>query len=170
MGFGDALKKGLDAHGRAVAARREMAEILAEASRELSTLLQTEVTLRFTVSKRNFAQQIAQALVTMRERTYDVDVIEFQKGGHRFRHIADVEFAEFGYPVQVKWDTQLEIATTGAEFRSVIENLLASRATGEKIAWVMDGKERGPSTGDTPKVTAKEDGDRDEDPKDEEPG
>jgi hypothetical protein len=157
MGFADALKKGLDAHSRAVAARREMAAILEEASGELSALLQTEVAIRFTVSKRSFAQQLAEVITGVRERTYNVDVIEFQKAGHRFKHIADVEFAEFGYPVQVKWDAQLALASNAAEFRAVIENLLSNRSTGEKIAWVLEGKERTPPAADAPEQTEEQD-------------
>ena len=45
--FGEALKKGLDAHKRAAEARKEMEEVLAAASAEVATITGARISLRF---------------------------------------------------------------------------------------------------------------------------
>ena len=46
-GFGEALKKGLEAHRRAAEARKEMDEVLAAASADVAAVTGTSISLQF---------------------------------------------------------------------------------------------------------------------------
>ena len=55
--FGEALRKGLDSHKQAEDARKELDEVLAAASKEVSEVLKEEIALQFEVVDRSARAQ-----------------------------------------------------------------------------------------------------------------
>lgn len=145
-GFGDALRKGLDAHRRADDAEKEMNEVLAAASADVTSVMQAPISFRFgAVSSHSLASATSEVLigevltgeVPSREKR---NILAAQLAGQGWVFLAEVTFGELGYPVTLRWEHMYDTATDRASFEEAIKALLAHSATGAKIARLLGRK------------------------------
>lgn len=133
-GFRESVQKGLAANATFAAARREMAEVLQAASTDVSSVLGVEVKLEF--------QDRQRSVRTLNPRARLADgpapsekymAIVATAGTHDSVELAEAKFNELGYPVVLRWDDEFPMASDRTGFETVIQDLLASRATGAKL-------------------------------------
>lgn len=144
MNFVAAVRKGLDANDRAIAARQEMDAVLQEASKQLTEALGAELILQFVGSLVGTVQAITNKLAGT--DVPPMGVLEVVNKASQFEHLADVSFGELGYPVTLRWGNERGYATNRAEFEVALTQLLESRITGERIGRVLSGSQRQLST------------------------
>ncbi len=133
--FGDALRKGLEAHERAAAARREMDEVLVEASKEVAAVVGAPIALRFDVVDRPLrGQSLHEATLGIAAPREKVTMIVAKVPRGVFEPLAEAELSELGFPVTLRWGNRLERASDRGGFESALAALLESAVTGEKIA------------------------------------
>lgn len=131
-GFGEALKKGLQAHEETQRARAEMDEVLAAASKEVSAVTAQEISLQFQVVTRPPTQMLTRAaLVLPQEETFTGLVARDRSG--QFEVLAKVRFGELGYPASLRWEDKHDVISDRGAFEQVLQELLAHSATGAKI-------------------------------------
>ena len=132
--FGNALKKGLEAHKRAAAARREMEEVLAAASTEVADVTGSPISLRFQVVDRPSVPGSGEA---PREKT---DALMARLDNGHWVMLGEVTFGELGYPVTIRWQNNRDSANDRAAFEELIKTLLEHSAVGAKIAALIAQK------------------------------
>jgi len=133
MNFVDAARKGMDAHNRAIAARREQDEVLRDASKQMTDAFGTELTLCFT----GVAKGLAAAILGGKREPPVLDTLEVTSKSGRSRKLASVSFGEMGYPLTLRWADRSEYAADREAFEATLQQLLESRAAGEQIAYVL---------------------------------
>lgn len=139
--FGEALKKGLDAHKRAAEARKEMEEVLAAASAEVATITGTPITLRFeTVEHAVREASHAEVLVGIPAPRQTITALTARLDTGPFTPLAEVSFGELGYPVRLRWENRFDSANDRASFEELLKAILEHSATGEKISALITGK------------------------------
>lgn len=133
--FKDALAKGLQAHAQATAARREINEVLAVASKDVSSYLNAKVELQVEVVDRPTREltiyEQAAGVPVPREK---VTMLVARDERGRRELLADVQFAEIGFPVSLRWGREYRPAKSRDEFEQALSALFASAATGEKLS------------------------------------
>ncbi len=164
-GFGDALRKGLDAHRRADDAEKEMNEVLDAASTDVTSVMQAPISFRFgAVSSQSLASatsdvRIGEVLFGEVPSGEKRNTLAAQLADRGWVFLAEVTFGELGYPVTLRWEHMYDTATDRASFEEVIKTLLAHSATGAKIARLLGRKDMltrfrcdwAPPKGSTPK-------------------
>jgi len=133
MSFAEAIRKGLDAHERAVRARAEVDSVLRSASEEISEVLGFRLSLEFGTSIKEGVRSAVASFATLEAPKIRVDILNSVAPGGR-RQLAEVRFSELVYPVTLSWDDRSEFATNREEFTAALEKLLESRKTGDKIS------------------------------------
>jgi hypothetical protein len=128
--FKDALRKGMDAHERARIARREIEEVLAAASADLTSFLNSKVDLQIEFVDR--PTHAAQRMGAAEPREKALMLVAMNRQGKR-ESLADVQFAEVGFPVSLRWGNAYQQASNRDEFERVISSLFESASTGEKL-------------------------------------
>ncbi len=118
MLFGEALQRGLAAHRRTAATRRDVEKVLARASSEASEAVGVQAGLRFELAGR----AMVASLPTGARET-----------------LAEVDIGDFGFTVTLRWEDRLEHALDLSSFEVAITALLESPATGDKIARLLAG-------------------------------
>ncbi len=133
--FSEALAQGMKAHERATAARGEIDGVLAAASHELTAFLKTRVVLVIQVVDRPArdvtAREQAAGLSAPREKTTML-IAKTENGA--WQGLAEVQFAEIGFPISLRWDANYQQAAKRDEFEQVLSALFASASTGEKLS------------------------------------
>jgi hypothetical protein len=141
-GFGEALKKGLEAHKRADAARKEMDDVLATASADLTQVTGVPISLRFDTTKRaTRAASIFESAQGIGPPSENIIVLAAQLNSGGRAYLAEVSFGELGYPVNFRWEHRYNTATNRDSFEELLKALLAHSATGEKIAALLGGQD-----------------------------
>jgi hypothetical protein len=131
-GFGEALKKGLEAHRRAAEARKEMDDVLAAASADVAAVTDLELKRAGDRPKREPSLvDIAQHIAAPREKFTALTALSISG---TFRVLGEVTFGELGYPVTIRWEDRIDSAYDRASFEELIATILAHGATGKKIA------------------------------------
>jgi len=134
-GFGEALKKGLEAHRRSAEARKEMDDVLAAASADVAAVTSASISLQFQVVDRPKREpslvDIAQHIAAPREKFTALTALSISG---TFRVLGEVTFHELGYPVTIRWEDRIDSAYDRASFEELIATILAHGATGKKIA------------------------------------
>ncbi|WP_437684733.1 hypothetical protein [Sorangium sp. So ce176] len=142
--FGEALKKGLDAHKRAAAARAEMEEVLAAASAEVATITGASISLQFqTVHRPVRGSSIHERLVGISVPHEEITALTARLDTGPFASLAEVTFGELGYPVRLRWENRFDSANDRASFEELLKTMLEHSTTGEKIAALITGNVAG---------------------------
>ena len=142
--FGEAARKGLGAHSRAAAARREMEDVLRQASADLTDTLGVEVALLFDQLDRPAREQsTAEIIAGVPAPRVKVDALmaRLRSGSGRSVPLAEVEFGALGYPVTVRYVHEWASAESKASFEQVLVKLLEDPATGEALAKLVPNAE-----------------------------
>jgi len=136
--FAEALKKGLDVHKRAAEARNEMDEVLAAASKEVSEVLQGEISFRFQAVDRPARVQSSRELLAGVPAPREQSQALTARSQHSAPSVlAEVGFGELGYPVTLRWESEFRMADDRDGFETVIKDLLAHGATGAKLGALL---------------------------------
>jgi hypothetical protein len=138
--FGEAARKGIGAHGHAEAARREMNDVLRLASADLTETLGTAVELSFDQRERpsRAPSLLESASGTPAPRVkFDALTASSRSRGSRSAVLAEVKFSALGFPVEVRFADQWEIAQDRDAFERVLIDLLEHPATGEMLAAIV---------------------------------
>jgi hypothetical protein len=144
--FEQALRKGLDAHGRAAAARKEIMDVLAEASREVTSVLREKIELLFDVrSRAQRALSVSERLALIPAPREKYVALVARAAGNSVV-LADVELGDLGYPVQLRWGDHVAYADDREGFIAALTELLESPLTGEHIAKLVTGSVAAPTT------------------------
>jgi hypothetical protein len=139
--FGEALKKGLDAHKRAAEARKEMEEVLAAASAEVASITGARISLQFQTVDRSVREAShAEVLVGIPAPREKITALTARLDTGSFAPLAEVTFGELGYPVRLRWENRFDSAYDRASFEELLKTILEHSATGEKIAALIAGK------------------------------
>lgn len=131
--FGNALKKGLEAHKRAAEARKEMEDVLAAASSEMKAVTNSPISLQF--------QEVARSRVpgtSVIQGKPDALTARLDTGP--FTVLGEVTFGDLGYPVTVRWQNNRDSANDRASFEELIKTILEHSATGAEIAALIAKK------------------------------
>jgi len=129
--FLEALKKGTDAHNRALAARVQVDEVLAKASAEIAEFdRDAGLTLHVEVVDRP-------KWLGHPEPREKVTMIVAKTGRGARASLSEIEFSEMGFPVTLRWERHVERANDRESFEQVLQALLESSSTGEKIALLL---------------------------------
>lgn len=137
-GFGEALKKGLEAHRRAAEARKEMDDVLAAASADVAAVTSASISLQFQVVDHTQREPslVEVAQLVPREK---FTALTARSMSGTFRALGEVTFGELGYPVRIRWEDRIASAYDRASFEELIATILAHGATGKKIAELITG-------------------------------
>lgn len=139
--FGDALKKGLDAHKRAAEARKEMEEVLAAASEEVAAIIGAPISLRFqTVDRPARESSLSENIMGISAPREKITALTARLDTGSFALLAEVTFGQLGYPAKLRWENRFDSASDRASFEELIKTLLEHSATGEKIAKLIAQK------------------------------
>jgi hypothetical protein len=137
--FGEALKKGLDAHQHADQARREMDAVLAAASREVTEVIGRPITFQLE-NIDHWARELERGIWNnSAPKPKGISLpARLDTGGVAV--LAEVSFGELGYPVRLRWEDMVEVVNDRASFEEVVKALVAHAATGKKIVALLEGK------------------------------
>jgi hypothetical protein len=136
-GFGEALKKGLEAHRRAAEARKEMDDVLAAASADVAAVTSASISLQFQVVDREPSLVDKFQLTPAPREKFTALTARSISGTSRV--LGEVTFGELGYPVTIRWEDRMDAAYDRASFEELITTILAHGATGKKIAELITG-------------------------------
>jgi hypothetical protein len=139
-GFGDALKKGLDAHRRADEARKEMDEVLSAASADVAAVTGAPISLRFDTSDPIERLKAAGTVILGPTQRKPITALVARLRSDLWTVLAEVSLGQLGYPVTLRWENRLDSASDRASFEELIKKLLEHSATGEKIAGLIPGR------------------------------
>ena len=139
--FGDAIKQGLDAQERLKQAQSDLREVLREVAVDLSADLGRE--FQVTISLRNELVEGLQTkmnemlgiLPTKSKRQFWA--IQISVPGKGSVSLAEVTFAEVGYPISVRWPDNFAHASDKDSFAAAMVELLSSRHAGEQIGVLL---------------------------------
>jgi hypothetical protein len=137
-GFSEALQKGLEAHKHWDEARKEANEVLVAASKEASAHLGEEITFQFEevdrpVREPSLTETVAG--IPAPRKKYTALTVRLRRS--KMEVLAEVRFAEHGYPLTIRWESDFRMAPERGAFEAVIQDLLARGATGAKIASLL---------------------------------
>src|SRR5690349_7067529 len=119
--FGDALRKGMDAHTRAAAARREMDEVLAQASQEIAAVVGAPISLRFDVVDRPRREpNLQETRLGQPAPREKVTMLVAKLSSGPFERLADIELSEIGYPIELRWGDHVEHAGDRSGFEAAL--------------------------------------------------
>jgi hypothetical protein len=136
--FGNALRKGIGAHERAAAARREMDAVLSQASKEVQDVVGAPISLQFeAVDRPTREKSVAESIGGIPAPRETVTMIIAKTPRGPSERLAEAELSEIGYPVTLRWGHQRERASDRSSFELVLARLLESAITGEKIARLL---------------------------------
>ncbi len=143
--FAEALKKGLGNHEQATEARKEMDSVLAAASRDVSEVMQMELSLRFQSEERPKRVQYGNAMIglTTPLESFTALVARSPRGREI---LAEVKFGELGYPMSLRWDGEFRSVPDRAAFEEAIADLLSQGVTGERIKALVERSSQAPAT------------------------
>jgi len=138
--FGEALRKGLDSHKQAEEAHKELSEILAAASKDMSEVLNEEISLQFEVIGRPArAQSSVEQLAGVPAPRENITALTAKLRRSKFEMLAEATFGELGYPVTLRWENEFRLAPDRDAFEAVLQELLARSGTGAKIKKLLTG-------------------------------
>jgi hypothetical protein len=138
--FGEALKKGLEAHRRAAETRREIDEVLAAASADVAAVTSAPISLQLQVVDRpkrepSFVENVH--FIPPPREQFTALTARLSPG--TFRVLGEVTFGELGYPVTIRWEDYMDSAYDRVSFEKLIATILAHGATGKHIAELITG-------------------------------
>ena len=127
-GFAEAVKQGLNAHQRALEARDEIDSVLQEASQDISAVLTEPIQL----SIETLPLSAIYGLLGIKTDRSSLGLTARRE--NRIEALAEVKFADPGYPVRLRYEDLVDSATNRDEFAAILRALLRHRSVGEKLA------------------------------------
>ena len=150
--FADAFRSGLDAKEQRENAETEVRHVLAEAAADLGGLFGEGFSLtlrRQTKLVEGIQTEIKKAMgIVPKKYEVEVWVVRGEHGTDTSPSLAEIEFAEAGYPVEVRWPDRLTYGEDIEGFRRAVVELLASRQAATHLSTLLpepDNEDEGPA-------------------------
>lgn len=139
--YSDALRKGLEVKERRNTTETQVKAALADAASDLVEVVGGGLTLHLLKKTKSVAEPQTRGgqMMGFIPRTSEEEywIIEARKPQMPAVRVAEVEMAEGGYPISLRWPNNYASADDEGGFRNALLALLSSRHAAEKLAPLM---------------------------------